>query len=69
MIVFRPALSIELNATYFSINLYIYIYIMVVPACVQAGQRNRPDRFAKLFLRVIDSCMEIVRKIVNFYAS
>ena len=42
---------------------------MIVSVCVQAGQRKLPDRFAKLFLEVIDSSMEIVRKIVKFYKS
>ena len=36
---------------------------MIVSVCVQAGQRKLPDRFVKFFLGVIDSSMEIVRKI------
>ena len=39
---------------------------MIVSVCVQAGQRKLPDRFVKFFLGVIDSSMEIVRKILNF---
>ena len=42
---------------------------MILSVCVQAGQRKLPDRFAKFFLGVIDSSMEIVRKIVKFYIS
>ena len=42
---------------------------MILSVCVQAGQRKLPDRFAKFFLGVIDSSMEIVRKIVEFYKS
>ena len=42
---------------------------MIVSVCVQAGQRKLPDRFVKLFLGVIDSSMEIVRKIPKFYIS
>ena len=57
---------------------YIYIYVfmhifllykMIVSVCVQAGQRKLPDRFVKFFLGVIDSSMEIVRKISKFYIS
>ena len=43
------------------------LYKMILSVCVQAGQRKLPDRFAKFFLGVIDSSMEIVRKIVKFY--
>ena len=42
---------------------------MIVSICVQAGQRKLPDRFVKLFLGVIYSSMEIVRKIPKFYIS
>ena len=42
---------------------------MIFSVCVQAGQRKLPDRLAKLLLEVIDSSMEIVRKIVKFYKS
>ena len=42
---------------------------MILSVCVQAGQRKLTDRIAKLFLEVIDSSMEIVRKIVKFYKS
>ena len=42
---------------------------MVLSVCVQAGQRKLPDRFAKFFLGVIDSSMEIVKEIVKFYIS
>ena len=42
---------------------------MIVSVCVQAGQRKLPDRFVKFFLEVIDSSMEIVRKILKFYIS
>ena len=42
---------------------------MIVSVCVQAGQRKLPDRFARFFLGIIDSSMEIVRKIVKFYIS
>ena len=42
---------------------------MILSVCVQAGQRKLPDRFAKFFLGVIDSSMEIVRKIAKFYIS
>ena len=44
----------------------ILSYKMIVSACVQAGQRKLPDRFVKFFLGVIDSSMEIVRKILKF---
>ena len=39
---------------------------MILSVCVQAGQRKLPDRFAELFLGVIDSSMGIVRKIIKF---
>ena len=42
---------------------------MIVFVCVQAGQRKLPDRFVKFFLGVIDSSMEIVRKILKSYIS
>ena len=42
---------------------------MILFVCVQAGQRKLPDQFAKLLLEVIDSSLEIVRKIVKFYKS
>ena len=42
---------------------------MIVSVCVQAGQRKQLDRFVKFFLGVIDSSMEIVRKIIRFYTS
>ena len=42
---------------------------MIVSVCVQAGQRKLPDRFVKFFLGVINSSMEIVRKILKFYIS
>ena len=42
---------------------------MIVSVCVQAGQRKLADRFVKFFLRVKDSSMEIVRKILKFYIS
>ena len=42
---------------------------MIVSVCVQAGQRKLPDPFVKFFLEVIDSSMEIVRKILKFYVS
>ena len=42
---------------------------MILSVCVQAGQRKLPDRFAKFVLGVIDSSMDIVRKIVKFYIS
>ena len=32
----------------------VLLYKMIVSVCVQAGQRKRPDRFVKFFLRVID---------------
>ena len=47
----------------------VLLYKMILSVCVQAGQRKLPDRFAKLFLEVIDSSIEIVRKIVKFYKS
>ena len=47
----------------------ILLYKMILSVCVQAGQRKLPDQFAKLLLEVIDSSMEIVRKIVKFYKS
>ena len=42
---------------------------MILSVCVQAGQIKKPDQFAKFLLGVIDSSMEIVRKIVKFYIS
>ena len=45
----------------------VLLYKMILSVCVQAVQRKLPDRFAKFFLGVIDSSMEIVRKIVKFY--
>ena len=45
------------------------MYKMILSVCLQAGQRKLPDRFAKFFLRVIDSSMEIVRKVLNFCIS
>ena len=42
---------------------------MIVPVCVQAGQRKLSDRFVKFFLGIKDSSMEIVRKILKFYIS
>ena len=42
---------------------------MIVSVCVKAGQRKLPDRFVKFFLGVIDSSMEIVRKIQKCYIS
>ena len=42
---------------------------MIVSVCVQAGQRKLPDRIVKFFLAVIDSSMEIVRKILKFSIS
>ena len=42
---------------------------MIVSVCVQAGQRQLPYRFIKLFLGVIDSSMDIARKILKFYIS
>ena len=40
---------------------------MILSVCVQTGQRKLPDRFAKFILGVMDSSMEIFRKIVEFY--
>ena len=60
--------SIALVIVYI-IELVILLYKMILSVCVQAGQRKLPDRFAKFFLRVIDSSMEIVRKILKFYIS
>ena len=42
---------------------------MIVSVCVQAGQRKLADRLVKFFLGVLDSSMEIVRKILKFYIS
>ena len=42
---------------------------MIASICVQAGQRKLPERFIKFFLGVIDSSMEIVKKILKFYTS
>ena len=50
-------------------NKYILLYKMILSLCVQAGQRKLPDLFAKFVLGVIDSSMEIVRKIVKFYVN
>ena len=47
----------------------VLLYKIIFSVCVQAGQRKLPDRFAKFFLGVIYSSMEIVRKIVKFYIS
>ena len=47
----------------------VLLYKMIVSVCVQAGQRKLPDRFVKFLLGVIDSSMEIVRKILKFYKS
>ena len=43
--------------------------IVSLSVCVQAGQRKLLDRFVKFFLGVIDSSMEIVRKMLKFYIS
>ena len=45
----------------------VLLYKMIVSVCVQAGQRKLPDRFVKFFLGIIDSSMEIVRKILKFH--
>ena len=47
----------------------ILLYKMIVSVCVQACQRKLSDRFVKFFLGVINSSMEIVRKILKFYIS
>ena len=47
----------------------VLLYKMIVSVCVQAGQRKLPDRFVKFFVGVIDSSMEIVRKVLKFYIS
>ena len=60
-------LHFELNDLVFFYK--ILLYKMIVSVCVQAGQRKLPDRFIKFFLGVIDSTMEIVRKILKFYIS
>ena len=47
----------------------VLLYKMIVSVCVQAGQRKLEDRYVKFFLGVLDSIMEIVRKILKVYIS